>query len=179
MKILSTAFTVFLFITAWPTLAPTAQAHELKSDGSISALLHINPDDDPIAGQPSELLFLINDKNKKFKAEECDCKASVTDNNETVFSSSLFKGKTSYRGIFAPAIPYTFPRKGVYTIRLVGEPKNTDGFQSFSLTYNLRIDKDELTPKKPSQNNALYYFAIIATLTGIVYFAKIFFTKTN
>lgn len=178
MKI--TLYTTYVLLTI-AALYPLsiAQAHELKSDGSISVLLHINPDDDPVAGQPSELLFLISDKNKKFKAEECDCKATVIDNNEMVFSSSLFKGKTSYRGIFAPAIPYTFPRKGMYTVKLVGKPKNTDGFQSFSLSYDIRIDKDEFSPKKPDRNNSFYHLGILATLVSMAYFVKLFFTKTN
>lgn len=179
MKIFSNTLFVLLFITIWSTLLSTAKAHELKTDGSISVLLHINPDDDPIAGQLSELLFLTQDKEKRFNTENCDCYASVSYNNETMFTSPLFKANSSYRGIFAPAIPYTFPQKGIYTVRLTGEPKNISGFQSFSISYDVRIEKDAKSPIKPRSNNTLYYFVVIATLAGVAYFIKLFFSKPN
>ncbi len=149
-----------------------ARAHELKSESSISVLIHINPDDDPVAGQPSEILFLINDKDKHFQAENCNCTASVIENGETLFSSPVFKGKTSYKGIFAPAIPYTFPHKGVYTVILTGKPKNQGDFQSFSISYDIRIEKDASTPAKPLSKNTLYYFVMLAILAGIIYLIK-------
>ncbi len=185
MKIFSTFLTRLLLVNILLLGAslyyqtPKTWAHELKTEGAISALIHINPDEKPIAGQPSEILFLINDTEKKFKAEDCNCQASVTDNGEVVFSSSLFKGKTSYRGIFAPAIPYTFPHKGTYTVKLTGEPKNIGDFKSFSISYDIKIERDATSPPKPSPNITLYFFVIMGTLLGVGYFGKLFFSKNN
>lgn len=151
-----------------------ARAHELKTDGSISALIHINPDDDPAATQASELLFLITDKQKRFDPEDCDCQATVIRNNETLFSSPLFKSKSSYRGIFAPAIPYTFPQKGIYTIILSGAPKNPDGFQSFSISYDIRVEKDQPTPPKSPLVNIIYILIAGGILAGIIYIIRLF-----
>jgi len=186
MKIFSTFLTRFLLTNIiilfgssahFPT--PKVLAHELKAEGTISALIHINPDEKPVAGQPSEILFLINDTEKRFKAEDCNCTASVIDNGETVFSSPLATGKTSYRGIFAPAIPYTFPHKGTYTVKLTGEPKSMDGFKNFSISYDIKIERDISSPPAPSPNIALYSIVIFLIFVGVIYFIKLFFTKNN
>lgn len=148
-----------------------AHAHELKTVGAISSLLHINPDDDPIAGQPSELLFLIKDKDKKFNAQQCNCQASVSYNNEVLFSSALAKAASSYRGIFAPAILYTFPHKGMFTVTLRGEPKTANDFQSFSISYDIRIEKDASTLKDTTRSRWDYVVAA-AGLILICYFLR-------
>lgn len=171
------ALSVILLLTALFFPQNQSLAHELKSEGKISALIHINPDDDPIAGQNSEILFLISDKDKKFQAENCNCVASVIENDEVLFTSPLFKGQTSYRGIFAPAIPFVFPHKGVYTIILTGDPKNENLFQKFSLTYNIRIDKDASTPATPPFKKTLGYIVTIGILITTIYLIKLFFIK--
>ena len=157
--------------------ANQASAHSLKSSGTISALMHINPDDDPVAGQNSEILFLINDKDKKFQAENCSCTASVIEDDKELFSSSLFKGKTSYRGIFAPAIPFVFPHKGIYTIKLIGGPKDQSLFQNFSISYKIRIDKDTNTPPEPPFKKPLGYALTILILLAVIYLIKLFFIQ--
>ncbi len=185
MQIFSTPFkkiaslSILLTIIFWSFPLHIVQAHELKTDGSINSLMHINPDDDPVAGQPADLLFLITDDQKKFKPEDCDCQASVIDNTTTVFSSPLFKGKTSYQGIFAPAIEFTFTHKGIYTIKLTGKPKNANDFQGFAISYDVRVEKDATTPIKKSPKNILAYAIIFLFLLGIGYIIKLFFTKTN
>jgi hypothetical protein len=113
-----------------------AIAHSLKNTGTISALMHINPNEDPVAGKESEILFLINDKDKKFQPENCDCQASVMFGTTTLLNQQVSTAKTSYRGIFAPAIPFTFPQKGIYNIKLTGEPKNEQSFPK--IFYNIQ-----------------------------------------
>lgn len=157
---------------------PTVKAHELKRYGSISVLIHINPDDDPVAGQPSELLFLTSDKDKKFNAEHCNCQASVSYNNEILFSSPLIKANSSYRGIFAPAIPYTFPHKGIFTVTLTGEPKTPNDFQPFAISYDIRVEKDASTPKDAGRG-IWDYLVAVASLIVIYYFLKRFFITKN
>ena len=174
-KFILLSFTAFVFLI----FTPPTQAHELKGNGSIRALLHINPDDDPVAGQPSEILFLITDKAKRFNTTDCACEASVIENGQIVFSSALHKANSSYRGIFAPAIPYTFPRKGIYTVILTGKPKNPDTFESFSISYDVRIEKDASTPPESPLKNIIYYAVILCILAGMLYFVKLFFTKND
>ena len=64
-------FLLFLICTV------NVQAHILKTDGSIGAVLHIDPDDDPIARQSSYFFFEFKDKQNIFKLENCDCKITI------------------------------------------------------------------------------------------------------
>jgi hypothetical protein len=157
-----------LFITS------NAEAHALKTTGSISVLLHINPDDEPVAEKKSEILFLINDKEKKFQAENCNCNASVIENNKVLFFSPLFKSKTSYIGIFAPAIPFVFLHKGIYTITLSGEPKNPNDFQTFSVSYDIRVEKDANSAPESNFKKIFSYIITIMILLGLIYGIKLF-----
>ncbi|HSR89517.1 MAG TPA: hypothetical protein VLK22_03970 [Candidatus Udaeobacter sp.] len=173
-----TTFIVLLWASLFFLCSP-AQAHELMADGSIYALLHINPDDDPIVGQPADLLFLITDAKKTFVPDNCNCIASITDltTNKIIFSSPLSKSRSSYKGIFAPAITYTFPHKGIYTIKLTGTPIQTNSFQSFNLAYDIRLDKDSTAVKSSAQINWLFYAATTVMLGAIIYLTKKIFTN--
>lgn len=121
--------------------------------------MHINPNEDPVAGKESEILFLINDKDKKFQPENCDCQASVMFGTTTLLNQQVSTAKTSYRGIFAPAIAFTFPQKGIYSIKLMGEPKNEQSFQKFSITYSIKVDRDaNTTPTPPFKKSTKLYY---------------------
>lgn len=178
-NMLKYTLTLFLIIAACGFTGTPATAHELKTDGTISVLLHINPDDDPAANQPSELLFLITDASQKFNPDNCNCQATVLDNDQAIFSSSLFTSKSSYGSIFAPAIPYTFLHKGIYTVQLTGTPKNPNEFQSFSFSYIIRIERDEPLNSKSPALNIVYILIAGCVLAGIVYIIKLFVTNKN
>lgn len=38
----------------------TAQAHILKASGSVEAVMHVTPEDDPIAGKQSDFFFYFS-----------------------------------------------------------------------------------------------------------------------
>lgn len=145
------------------------QAHQLSTDGSISALLHVEPNDDPVIGQPTNLLFLITDTKSKFTPENCNCVVSIKDtvDNKKIFSFSISKKESSYKGTFAPVISFTFPHKGIYTIKLDGEATKDLDFQSFNLSYNIRADKDSLNTAVPTKENFSFYKTIILILEKI------------
>jgi hypothetical protein len=122
-------------------LAPDAAfAHVLKSDGSIGAVMHVKPDDDPIVGQPAEFYFEFKDKLGKFKPELCDCNFLVLQGGRTVFERKLFQSNTA-SGLDSALLSYTFPQKGVYHIRVAGQPVRSGSFQPFELEYNLRVSR--------------------------------------
>lgn len=102
---------VMLVMTGLFMLTPSAQAHVLVTDqsGAEGAILHINPDDDPVAGQSSVLFFdaqnnLLNNSVVKLTIENQEGLKEVVD------------GKIS--GSLA-TIDYTFPVQGVYKLTFV------------------------------------------------------------
>ena len=93
-----------------------ASAHVLISDTSrhVGAVLHITPDDDPVAGEPSGLFFDIQN----------------TDVSHDNYSFSLTITNTEGEQALVPIIvsgttvsaSYVFPSQAAYTILLKAEP---------------------------------------------------------
>jgi hypothetical protein len=124
--------TLALVALTWLSIAPVALAHVLKYDGTIGAVMHVDPDDDPIAGQVATFFFEFKDTSGKFSLTTCDCTISVQAQGKEIFSSPLSSSASA---------TYTFPQKDIYTISVIGTPKSSNAFQPFTLTYNLRVER--------------------------------------
>lgn len=120
--------------SAWPL---AASAHVVKSDGQITALLHVNPYDEPFTGRPANLVFSVTDASSRFAAADCDCHLTVERDGHRLTDQTL-AAKTSEYGPRAFVVPYTFGASAVYTIRLAGRPRAAP-FQAFALSYIVRV----------------------------------------
>ncbi len=118
-------------------------AHVLKTDGDIGAVVHIDPEDDPIVGQETTVYFDIKDKSGKFKIEDCSCIFIVKKNREEIYSRPL-EGATGM---------YNFPEKNVYTLELHGTPKTAGQFNPFRLSYDVRVERVSEENNAPADNN--------------------------
>ena len=126
-----------------------AQAHVLKADGSIGAVVHIDPDDDPIVNQPSNFYFEFKDKQGKFQPSLCDCTATISENGKTVFTQPLFQNSTN-PNLANASFSFTFPQRDVYQLKLEGKPFNAGDFQPFSLNYDIRVSRTANPTTSPS-----------------------------
>lgn len=124
----------FVFIAI--TVSPAAQAHVLKFDNGIGAVLHMDPQDDPVAGELTRFYFEFSDKTGTFDAQTCDCSVEVSRNNVTLEKLAV---RTDSRE--ALAAQFTFPLRGAYQITVSGSPKNSGAFPSFTLSYVVRVNK--------------------------------------
>jgi hypothetical protein len=134
-KILLLIFSIFSFTVIFST---PVLAHVLKNDGAIGAILHVTPDDDPIAGEKTDFFFDIKDKQGKFTRQSCDCNVSIFKGEEQLFSQALFASNPDPNSKIA-VISFTFPEKNIYKIRVSGSPNTPDAFQPFNLEYDLRV----------------------------------------
>ncbi len=113
----------FIVCTVSPLLA---QAHVLEVDNSIGAVLHIDPEDDPLTRQVSKMYFELKDKTGKFKVAECDCELSIKNSLkqelERVSKPDIHPNSTVL------TYSYVFPVKGIYTLEIVGKPLVPNAF---------------------------------------------------
>jgi hypothetical protein len=135
-----------------------AYAHVLKVDKNIGAVLHIDPDDDPIVGQESGFFFEFKDKENKFKIENCNCIFSITENGKEIYSQNLTSNNTLF----------TFPEKNVYEVKVNGTPIADNSFQPFSLIYDVRVAR-EVTNNKPSTINPILILFGSIGLIGLTF----------
>ena len=119
-----------LFVSLLLFTSLTVSAHVLKTDGTIGAVLHIDPNDAPVAGSVSTFNFDLTDTTKRFTTADCDCNFSIAQTAD-ILDKNLAD--------LSP-IQYTFQEPGVYTVELEGSPKDGTGFQPFQLTYEIRVE---------------------------------------
>jgi len=119
------------------TLPQTVYAHVLKTDGSMGAVLHINPDDNPRAGVSTDYVLSFSG-DSSFSLPDCDCGVNVIEDGQKIASQAL---KVTSRTVSENT--YIFPKPDVYTLEVTGSPKKTGQFQPFKLSYEVRVAGDD------------------------------------
>ena len=108
-------------------------AHTLKIDGTIGVILHVDPDDAPVAGIESKLFVEIQDKSGRFNVnnpENCDCRLSIVQKDKTIKTLAVTTGGTYNQ------LRYTFPISGVYHVVIQGKTNGKGlAFQSFRTDF--------------------------------------------
>jgi hypothetical protein len=132
-----------------------ASAHVLIQDDthSVGAVLHITPDDDPIAGQPAQLFYDV--KNELFQSNVFRPTLQIADatgKHEDV--------KITHSGTTVNAT-YTFPAQGVYDLKLtLSSPDKT-----YVFTLAQRVSRG--TPAVVATANPDYAWADTALIASI------------
>lgn len=122
-----------LFIALFTTSLSPVQAHQLKASGSVGAVLHVEPDDDPIVGRPSTFLLEFKDKNEQFQLDRCVCTVTVSRNGQELTRLPIQPTNS---------VSYTFPEKGVYKVTVEGKPLGDAAFAPFSVSYDIRVTRE-------------------------------------
>jgi hypothetical protein len=139
-----------------------AEAHFLQISGSIGAVLHIDPDDDPIAGQVSAFYFEFKDESKKFVVQDCNCSIIITDLT-TKEKTAIPQKDIGYIQTTTLIFKYTFPKKGIYRVEVVGP---------FTLSYDIRVDRESIAQETKVPSHTLHYIlfggAILATIIVVI-----------
>lgn len=158
---------------------PRVDAHILATNGHIGAVLHIDPNDEPIAGSQASFFFEFKDKENKFKAENCDCTFEINENGKNVYSQPLFQNN-SKPSLTNASVFYTFPQKDVYEVKIIGKPITPNAFQLFTLTWDFRVDQEatgqSVSPQSSTNfltTHLVHFIAIgIFLIFFIVYFSQ-------
>jgi len=112
----------------------TTSGHELKVDGDISAVMHTDPDDNPVTGSPTKFFIEFKDSANKFSLSKCNCRFSIVQNG-TVLSTERLAVSSKYESNGS----YTFKNPATYTMRFSGTPKTPGNFQPFILNYRVPV----------------------------------------
>lgn len=131
-------FLLLLFIACIGNISPAyVLAHETQSDGEIGAILHIDPNDDPVAGEPATLYFEFTDMREKLNLNSCDCKVVIKKGDSELLNQKF--GAADGSSVSA-VVNYNFPEAGIYKAEIKGEPKSGE-FQPFELSFSIRVEK--------------------------------------
>lgn len=121
------------FVLAVVSVQPVA-AHVLLQDteAKIGAVVHVTPDDSPIAGEPSELYFDIQDGQSDVRIPYDGYELFITDTTGERQQIETFVDGSSV------GATYTFPVQGLYQLEL--QPKEQYE-EDISLASSIRITR--------------------------------------
>ncbi|HWT40695.1 MAG TPA: hypothetical protein VN081_05525 [Dongiaceae bacterium] len=113
-------------------------AHEVETDGTISAILHFSSEDKLVSGQAATYTLFTNDTTHRFSLSGCGCTVTISENGHIV-ATQVPKQDTNGNatGTFA------FPKAGEYDVTFRGEPLQSGAFQAFTLTYEEHVDQGQ------------------------------------
>jgi hypothetical protein len=130
--------------------ASTTQAHILKLDHGISAVLHIPPDDMPQAGEVTKLDIAYGDIHDSFSLQDCDCQVHIKKDEKVIQSTTpqpALPGAT-----LNSDISVTFPDGGDYEVAVDGSARD-GAFPDFELEFPVRVKPVPVT-SIPARNVA-------------------------
>ena len=114
-----------------------AWAHQIASNNGVSVQVHVNPNDEPIAGTPTTI-WVVRVKNVKgkgtFSWATCRCQLKVFDSSGTVVQSG--PAKTAQTAV-------TFPEAKAYGITFSGRIKRNGIWRTFKVSYAIRAAAPE------------------------------------
>ncbi|MBP9819158.1 hypothetical protein KBC79_00265 [Candidatus Woesebacteria bacterium] len=169
-KILDHFFPLLILVVAVFTLKMTGvQAHVLEQSESIGAVLHIAPNDDPAAGENTTLIFEVTDTVGSFDPAQCNCSVQVLQ-SDTILTSTRIDGYDTALNAKTLYATVVFPEVGVYKVQLIGNPVTHDWFDSFTLSYDVRVVRQtESQNEQRIKGNALWFIIIAAGMGCIVW----------
>ncbi len=176
-----------LILLALTSGVEPAFAHKVKFEGDVGATLHIEPNDIPRAGEPSQTWFALTRKGGKLiPLAECNCQLSVYAEphvpGEPPLLQPTLKAITAERYQGIPGAVINFPRPGAYQLQLSGKPSTGQSFRSFTLKFNVtvavgsrnknndnKLTQPTVNTEKNASNNWLLPIIAIALLsTGVI-----------
>lgn len=106
-------------------------AHTTFENANMTVLMHVSPDDNPIAKIPTNIFFYFTDSRKIFNLSDCDCLLVVSLGNQKILSEKMQSSSATV----------TLPRKAVYQVEIFAKSK-TKKFADFLVHYDLRVERE-------------------------------------
>ncbi len=150
-----------LCLVLFGAVAQRSEAHVLQKSGSVGAVLHVSPEDDPIVGEQSGFFFEFKDKEGKFKPGNCTCTVIILEDGKEVYTQLLFENNPN-PSLSDASFSYTFPEKNIYQLKVVGRPKSQPSFAPFTLVYDIRVARES----EPSTSLQKTKFSLGSFLSG-------------
>ncbi len=136
----------------------TAHAHKVKTTADVGATLHLEPNDNPRAGETTKTWFALTRRGGKvIPLTECNCQLAVyaepySKKEPPLLEPSLQPVRAEkYKGI--PGSEIIFPRPGAYLLQLSGKPKNEGSFQPFELKFSVTVAAGSAITEPVEANN--------------------------
>ncbi|MDB9526821.1 hypothetical protein PN498_12545 [Oscillatoria sp. CS-180] len=122
------------------TVTTPLLAHEVQIQDDVGATLHIEPNDIPLAGTPTDVWFALTKAGGTLiPLADCECRLTLYDSDQTVVESPDLTPVSAEGLTNIPGAKVTFPDVGAYELVLSGAPQGTTEFSPFELRYEVTV----------------------------------------
>ena len=143
-------------------LGRPAWGHQVEVAADVGATLHIEPNDIPQAGAPTEAWFALTAAGGAIiPLENCDCALTVYDQAGAAVATPALYPTTAEGYENIPGATLTFPTVGAYELVLAGQPapETATDFQPFELRFDVTVagtaePAAQPTPSAPEAPNS-------------------------
>jgi hypothetical protein len=116
----------------------------VKISADVGATIHIEPNDNPRAGEVTQAWFALTRKGGKvIPLKDCNCQLAIYAEPHAVGEPALLEPPLKpieverYQGI--PGAEVTFPKPGAYQLQLSGKPVTEGSFKPFELKFVVTV----------------------------------------
>ena len=138
----------YLFLLVLSSLIVTTNtqvsAHTVKISADVGGTIHIEPNDNPRAGEVTQAWFALTRKGGKvIPLKDCNCQLAIYAEPHVAGEPALLEPPLKpieverYEGI--PGAEVTFPKPGAYQLQLSGKPVTEGSFQPFELKFAVTV----------------------------------------
>lgn len=121
-----------------------AFAHKVEISGDVGGTLHIEPNDNPRAGEPSQAWFALTRRGGRvIPLSQCNCQLAVYAQPYAAGEPPLLEPQLEpvaaerYQGI--PGAEVVFPKPGIYQLQLNGKPISGARFKPFKFKFEVTV----------------------------------------
>ena len=126
------------------TANPQVLAHTVKISEDVGGTVHLEPNDNPRAGEVTQTWFALTRKGGKvIPLKDCNCQLAIYAEPHAVGEPALLEPPLQpiqaerYQGI--PGAEVTFPKPGAYQLQLSGKPVTEGSFKPFELKFVVTV----------------------------------------
>ena len=119
-------------------------AHKVEVAGDVGGTLHIEPNDNPRAGEPSQAWFALTRRGGRvIPLSQCNCQLAVYAEPYAAGEPPLLEPQLEpvaaerYQGI--PGAEVVFPKPGIYQLQLNGKPVSGARFKPFEFKFEVTV----------------------------------------
>ncbi|MEH1772120.1 hypothetical protein [Nostoc sp.] len=121
-----------------------ATAHKVEVASDVGGTLHIEPNDNPRAGEASQAWFALTRRGGKvIPLSQCNCQLAVYAEPYAAGEPPLLEPQLEpvaaerYQGI--PGAEVVFPKPGIYELQLNGKPVSGARFKPFEFKFEVTV----------------------------------------
>lgn len=147
---------------------PKSYAHVHERSGDISALIHITPDDKPVANEDAVIHLGIQDNNENIYVPNCSCTVSIKKDGEEVLKYKIVENFGDDATLYNAYVPLKFPSAGAYDIVLSGTVHKDDEHKEFSLNFATYVEEGQTSVEEVQKTQDSFPITLAACILAVI-----------